>query len=174
MAGGLARGGGSRRPGPGQPAQRNHFKAFSQEDRKFLELDWFDQKIVRALLHRFHGERNVRLSGDHDDGSRGICGANVIDELDPFAIGKVLVDDDRVEIPGREHLPRGGKRRDCRDRVVQPGQELGEQGEDRRFIIDEVPLLALVIVIGVAPGFILRRTEPAVRHALSEDDRARR
>jgi hypothetical protein len=96
----------SRISGPCDPPQGADVEAFLQKNQQFAEHYGLGEEVVRAALHSLHGERDVRYAGNDHDGRIGARGSYFTDKVDPFSVGKGLVDDHRIKGPNCKLGPR--------------------------------------------------------------------
>ena len=80
------------------------FQVLLDEHRQVAEVERLDHEVGRPLLHRAHGERDVRVRGHHDDRRGPPFHLHPVEQLDAVHVAQVDVQDDDLRLDVRQVL----------------------------------------------------------------------
>ena len=108
-----------------------------QGGEQVVDVERLGDVVVGAVLHRLDGGRGAAEGGHHDDLELGVLALQLAEDADPVLVGQLDIHHHEVgQVLG--DLLDAPRRRSCRaDRVALFVQEVGEQGADIGFVIDD-------------------------------------
>ena len=107
------------------------------DDQERRQLDGLGQELVRALLHRPHGEVDRRVAGQDDDRHRGVDLADAGQQVEGGPVGQHVVEDHGVGVPLAHRLLGGGDGVGLVDLQALALEEVAHAEADARLVVDD-------------------------------------